>query len=181
MTLMTDPHRIADTAEAARTLPEGCAIIYRHFGKDDREAEASKLRQITLERRQQLLIGDDPELAIKIGADGVHFRRSASEATLDLWRRRCPEWILTMAAAKSDEIYTKDYRALDALFVSSIFPSQSHSAGLPIGRNKLSTICGALEIPIIALGGINAQTSQALIGTGAAGLAGIEGLIRRGS
>jgi len=59
---MTDPTRVPDVVAAAQTLPYGAAIIYRHFGSAHKFIDAESLRQITFERGQQFLIGDDPEL-----------------------------------------------------------------------------------------------------------------------
>lgn len=173
MVLMTDPKRINDPIAAAHTMPEGSAIIYRHFGETDRLEKAHALRQVTFKCRQQFLIGHDPELAIKTGADGVHFKRGSNSLLPALWRSRIPDWLITMAGHKSDKIFTQPTSALDALFASSIFESASPSAGTPIGPDRLSQICKKLDAPIIALGGINVRTAGNLIDTGAAGLAGV--------
>jgi len=129
---------------------------------------------MTFERRQQFLIGNDPDLAIKVGADGVHFRRDSALTAPTLWRRRCPDWLITMAGVKNGD-YSGDLSVLDGLLVSSIFESQSPSAGEPIGIGALKTQVQALPVPVFALGGINAGTAKRLIGTGAAGLAAIGG------
>lgn len=177
MIFMTDPKRVPDPVTAAQRLPEGTAIIYRHFGKEERYEEAEALRQVTFARRQQLLIGHDPGLAIIVGADGVHFRRDAALVLPSLWRKRCPDWIITMAGLKGSQHYTGNLMASNGIFISSIFSSLSPSAGHPIGIETLTEICAKLPVPVIALGGINVKTAPELIGTGAAGLAGIEGLL----
>ena len=176
LVMMTDPKRMSDVVAAAKALPERAAIIYRHFGKDNREDEARVLRQITFEKHQQLLIGNDPELAIAVGADGVHFRRDAAVASPALWRSRCPDWLITMAGLKVGN-YTGDLSVLDGLFISSIFESQSPSAGTPVGIDGLKTQLQTLPCPVFALGGINAKTAHHLTDSGAAGLAAIGGLM----
>jgi thiamine-phosphate pyrophosphorylase len=160
-------------------MPIGSTIIYRHFGKKDREQEARLLRQITFKRGQQFLIGADPGLAINIGADGVHFRRDFSLRLPAMWRNRYPDWLITMAGLKSQNAaYSGDIENLDALIVSSIFESQSPSAGTPIGVKALKRICAQSSVPVIALGGINTKNVSKLSGSGAAGLAAISGLGR---
>ncbi len=175
---MTDPERITDVLSAAQALPEGAALIYRHFGKEDRAAEAKALRRITFKRRQQFLIGNDPKLAIETGADGVHFARDAAVADSALWRTRCPDWLITMAGIKSGD-YTGDLDVLDGLFVSSVFESQSPSAGGAIGLKRFSNSVKALKAPVFALGGITAANAHELAGSGAAGLAGVSGFAPR--
>ena len=170
---MTDPARMDRLLDIVARLPEGCAVIYRHFGEP---LEAEALRDLTQKQNRQLLIGNDPELAEKIGADGVHFSRDETLRGPIKWRAKHPEWIITMAGLKSGA-YLAPLECLDALFISSIFASHSPSASTPIGAGDLRRRALALPVPFFALGGINAGTASQLIGTGAAGLAAIGGLI----
>jgi len=169
---MTDPERVSDVIKAARGMPRGAAIIYRHFGSAHKFVDAESLRQTTFEHGQQFLIGDDPVLSIEVGADGVHFRRDAALKAPKLWRKRCPDWIISMAGIKSGH-YEGDLSMLDGLLVSSIFPSQSPSAGEPIGVESFTQKVRALSAPVFALGGVNKDTAPKLLGSGAAGIAGI--------
>ena len=169
---MTDPKRVPDVVASAQNLPQGTAIIYRHFGSAHRFVDAEALRHVTFQREQQLLIGDDPELAIEVGADGVHFRRDAKIEAATLWRQRCPDWLISMAGIKSGG-YQSDLSVLDGLLVSSVFSSQSPSAGKPIGVKQFSQTVNNLPVPVFALGGINKDTTPKLLGSGAAGIAGI--------
>jgi len=177
LVFMTDPSRIGGRKESlleiVARLPDGCAVIYRHFG-DPHEVEA--LRALTRDQDRQLLIGNDPELAEQIDADGVHFSRDEHLRGPIEWRAKNPAWIITMAGLKSGA-YLAPLDSLDALFISSVFASQSPSAGTPIGTDALRRRAQALPVPIFALGGIDAGTAPQLIGTGAAGLAVIGGLI----
>ncbi len=175
---MIDPGRVQDIAAHAQSLPAGAAVIYRHYGANDREDMAQRLRRISFDQGLQFLIGNDPELAIACGADGVHFRRDAALEKPALWRERCPDWIITMAGLKGRQDYTGNLNVLDGLIVSSIFESQSPSAGPAISAERLGEVCANLNVPIIALGGVNVKTARALIGSGAAGFAGVSGLVK---
>lgn len=174
LVLFHDPNRIEDICATARTLPAHAGVVYRHFGAKDREAVAAKLREITAERQQTFLIGADPELANAVGADGVHFRRDPALTAPAKWRDLRPDWVITMAGLKSGH-YHLPLTLLDAVFVSAVFPSQSPSAGPPIGLAEFTAQCAALDTSVFALGGVNVQTAPRLIGTGAAGLAAIDG------
>ena len=173
LVFMTDPNRVTDPVKTVSHLPKGTAIIYRHFGSPD---HARDLRDLTREREQQLLIGNDPELAKNIEADGVHFSRDATLAGPKLWRDKEPDWIITMAGLKSGD-YLGGFEPLDALFVSAIFPSKSSSAGEAIGIEALTDRAARLPLPLYALGGVSAGTAYDLIGSGVSGLAAIDGLI----
>ena len=173
LVFMTDPARMKNPVDSVRRLPAGCAVIYRHYGKP---FHAESLREITAAQERQFLIGNDPDLAETIGADGVHFARDAALRGPIHWRAKRPDWIITMSGLK-DGAYLAPLDCLDGLFISSIFPSRSSSAGTAMGAGALKGRAARLPVPIFALGGINAGTALQLIGTGAAGLAAIEGLL----
>jgi len=176
LVFMTDPERVPHIEKIIKGLPQGAAVIYRHFGRPDHLAEALTLRQMTFSRKQQLLIGADPELAVKVGADGVHFRRDSAVIQPSLWRQRCPYWTISMAGLKSGH-YSGDLSVLDGLLVSSVFKSNSPSAGEPMGVKTFREQVKSLPCPVFALGGINSRSAPALIDSGAAGIAGLEGLL----
>jgi len=129
---MTDPIRVPDPISVVRRLPKDCAVIYRHFGAPD---HAESLREITRDNGQQLLIGNDPDLAESVGADGVHFTRDAWLKGPITWRAKHPKWIITMPGLKTGA-YLAPLDSLDALFISSIFPSQSPSPDRPLARRN---------------------------------------------
>ena len=170
--LMSDPNVHGDILSSVQNMPPQSTIIYRHYGANDKANIAKNLRQITFERNQTFLIGHDPELAILYGADGVHFKRDAALAMPSLWRRRCPDWIITMAGLKGAQNYLDDISVLDAIFMSSVFPSQSSSAGPAIGQAAFQNLAELHSVPTIALGGITGTTAPQLMKTRAAGIAG---------
>ena len=166
--VMTDPR----APEPDLTLwPGSVGLIYRHFGSEDRLRKAEDWRQRTFEGGHAFLIGDDPELAVAVGADGVHFRRDAELRGPRLWRRRCPGWIITMAGVKAGSS-AAPLDTLDGLLVSSVFPSRSPSAGTPIGVEGLDKAT-RLGAPVFALGGIHAGNVDQLAGLPIAGVAGV--------
>ncbi|MCF6221604.1 MAG: thiamine phosphate synthase [Robiginitomaculum sp.] len=172
LVFMSDPKRTPDVLRVARNLPEGAALIYRHFGAGDRGAIAGELRQISFARNLQFLIGQDADLAAQIGADGVHLpeRELGQGAVL---RARYPAWLLTGAAHSQNAVKQCAKNGLDAAILSPIFTSASKSASQPIGTEMLADIAKATKFPIIALGGISAVTVPELDTSGAAGIAGV--------
>jgi len=177
LVFMTDPARVPDVRAAVAAVPQGAAIIYRHFGKTDRQAEAQALRQITFARGQQFLIGNDPVLAKNTGADGVHFKRDKSLKDPAALRAICPDMVITMAGLKGVQDYSRDVSCLDGLFISSVFASQSPSAGASITITTITDACRDLNCPVFALGGITAYNIDNLIDNGIAGAGLIEGLM----
>ena len=170
---MTDPLRTPDILGVAKKLPKGSVVIYRHFGADNHKNIAQQLRGID---GLSLLIGNDAKLAEDIGANGVHMPRAALVKDIEAIRREHPNWIITQAAPKDGSFI--ETQNLDAILVSAVFSSKSPSAGEPIGVDALTQIVKNSPIPVFALGGINQDTAPRLMGSGAAGFAAIEGIIK---
>jgi thiamine-phosphate pyrophosphorylase len=173
--LFTDPDRLADPVAAARGLPSGSGIIYRSFGHDGAEAEARGLARLAKARSLVLLIGADADLAAKIGADGVHLPERMMKRARAI-RARHSGWILTTAVHDRRALEYAKALKLDGAFLSAVLPSQSPSAGAPMGPVRLAQYVCRSDLPIMALGGITAKTGQRVIATGIYGLAAIEGL-----
>ena len=171
---MTDPDRISDPISAASVLPRGSGIIFRGYGRPEAEKQGWALAKLARRRGLILLIGADWQLAAKVGADGVHLPERLMQMAPRL-RARHPDWIITTAAHSLVAIVKAGRGGLDGAVVSAVFPSRSASAGPALGTNRLALWVKRAKLPIIALGGINAQTGQRLIGTRVYGLAAIEG------
>ncbi|MBX9615219.1 MAG: thiamine phosphate synthase [Caulobacteraceae bacterium] len=174
----TDPDRTPRPWEIAATLPPGSGVVYRHFGAPDALTQALRLRAVTRDRGVRLLVGLDADLADRIGADGLHLPERALSAGYALSGRR-PDWILTGAVHSVEAALGA--RDLDGVVLSPIFPAGGRSAERrPLGIAAL-TRASAGRTPVIALGGIDAETADGLVGTGASGLAAVNGLARPGS
>ena len=173
---MTDPKRTPDIVHAVQTLPPYSTVIYRHFGAPDKEIMARRLRMIAFERDLQFLIGQDEALVRLCGADGLHIpeRHLGRAKTL---RRRYPDWVLTGAAHSAQALERAADAKLDAAILSPVFESKSPSAEKPLGVETFSNWVRGADLPVIALGGINARNVGQLKTTGAAGVAGISGFI----
>lgn len=161
--------RSPDPEAVAARLPRGSAIVYRAFGAADPQAMALRLKAIARRRGLKLLIGADEALAARVAADGVHLpERLASRAARI--RARHPTWLITVAAHSSRAARAQ----VDAVVVSAIFPSNSPSAGRPLGPLRLARIVSTARSPVYALGGVNPTTAARLLGTGVLGIAGVE-------
>lgn len=169
----TDPVRTPDPLKIAARLPRGAAIVYRHFGAQNRVKTALQLSALCRRRGLILLIGADLALARKLGA-GVHWPERAMPGS-----KRTRQ--LETAAAHSPAAIARAARAgMDAVVLSAIFPSTSTStsasATAPLGALKAGRLARGASLPVFALGGVNARNAARLIGRGFAGVAAIDGL-----
>lgn len=168
----TDPVRTPHPEAIAARLPASTAIVYRAFGTPDAEAVARRLKAIARARGLKLLIGQDAALARRVGADGVHLPERLAHRAGAL-RRADPRWIVTSAARS---LRAARCSQAHAVVISAIFPSNSPSAGAPLGPIRLATLVRAANRPAYGLGGVNDKTARRLLDAGLVGLAAVEGL-----
>lgn len=158
----------------AARLPKGAAVVYRAFGAADAEATATALRRLTRARGLCLLVGADDALAARVKADGVHLPERLAHRARRVKLSR-PGWLVSVAAHGVPAI--RRGRHADAVVISAVFASRSPSAGPPLGPLRFALLARASRAPVIALGGVNTKSAPRLLGTGAAGLAAVEGLL----
>jgi thiamine-phosphate pyrophosphorylase len=150
-------------------------VVFRAFGADDAEAQGLRLAAIARARGLILLAGADEDLAVRIGASGIHLPERLS-ARVRAVKARQPGWIVT-AAAHSVRAGRRALAAgADAVVVSAVFASRSASAGTPIGPVRLALMVRAIGGPVYGLGGITNKTARRLRDAGLVGLAAVEGL-----
>lgn len=168
----TDPVRTPEPETIAETLPPGSAIVYRHFGAADAEAQAGRLLHIARRNGLRLLLGADVALARRIGADGVHLPEVMAHQAGGL-KRTHPAWIVTSAA---HSLAAARASRADAVVVSAAFPSRSPSAGAALGPIRLAGLVRSAGRRVYALGGVNEKTARRLRDAGLIGLAAVDGL-----
>jgi len=167
LVLMTDARK-ADWAAAARRLPRGSVVVVRGQDSKKRLALAETLYGIA-----PLLIADDPALAARIGAAGLHLPEKRMKEAAH-WRARFPHWIVTSSAHSLRALMGA--HALDAVFLSPVFATTSHNGAKPLTPLRAAFIAGHAPVPVYALGGVTAQNA-ARLAPSFSGIAAISSLI----
>ncbi len=173
--LMTDEARLADPLPVVRALPPGSAIILRHYGVPERAVLARGLAAIARRRGLVLLVGEDPVLARRVGAAGVHLpERAIRQAGAVRWQR---DWLITAAVHSHAALASAAACGADAALLSPVFATASHPDARALGLQRFAALAQESPLPVYALGGIDRAHASLLRGSGAVGIAGIGGLI----
>jgi len=168
---LTDPARTPEPETIAARLPRGFGVVYRHFGAPDREGVALRLARVCRARGLLLLIAADPDLAMRVGADGVHWPFRLGQMARR-WRGRFG--LQTVSAHSGRELRAAAGLPVEAVLLSAVFASNSPSAGQPMGARRFARRAARSAKPVYALGGITAQTAGRIAAWG--GIAAVEGL-----
>lgn len=172
-----------DTARLLRVtaaiLDGGCGLLqYRNKTADVdlRLAQAQALRALTRERGAALLINDDPELALAIGADGAHL--GADDGDLSEARGRLDHGMILGASCYQslDQARAAVAAGADYVAFGSFFPSPSKPQARRADPALLAKARAELPVPVVAIGGITPDNAPPLLEAGVHMLAVISAL-----
>jgi thiamine-phosphate pyrophosphorylase len=118
-----------------------------------------------------LIVNDRVQLAASVGADGVHLGRE--DATIAEARQVLgPHAIIGATAATHREAAGVAAAGADYVGFGHIYrTSTKPKPGPPVGLEELSRACGAVGIPVVAIGGITAANAADVLRAGAWGVA----------
>jgi thiamine-phosphate pyrophosphorylase len=154
--LISDARNDAALEAALRRLPRGSGFIYRHYHlpPEERIARWFALRRVARARDHVCILADDAMIAREWGADGLYGPALALYPTRDL---------LTLATAHDlAEIGLANRARADAVLLSPAFPTRSHPDAPALGPARFRLLASHAQMPVIALGGMNASTARRL-------------------
>jgi thiamine-phosphate pyrophosphorylase len=176
-TLCREPKRLTAAVEAA--LAGGAKVIqYRDKESDalQRRASAKALLALCREHHALFIVNDDVELALAIGADGVHL--GATDLPLREARRRLGG--LAILGVSCANVLARAVEAQDAgasyVAFGRFFPSQTKPRAPQAEVALVKQAREHLHVPICAIGGITPANGRALVEAGAGMLAAVEGV-----
>ena len=135
--------------------------------RERRHQEASALHDLCLRHGVPLIINDDPELAIDIGAAGVHLGRD--DPDIEAVRRRLGSGALIGVSCYDSLTLAieAEHAGADYVAFGSIFASSSKPAAIRAPLSLLSDARERLQLPICAIGGIEADNAARVAAAGA--------------
>ncbi|MBM3469889.1 MAG: thiamine phosphate synthase [Armatimonadetes bacterium] len=136
-----------------------------------------RLLEITRRAGAPLIVNDRVDIALAVGADGVHLGPDDLPVA-DARRLLGPEKIIGASAATVEEALMAQAEGADYVGVGSIFPTSSKpDAGEAIGVEPLTRIRAAVGIAVVAIGGITYDNAAQAIRAGADGVAVISAVV----
>ena len=116
------------------------------------------------------VVNDDVEAARLAGADGVHVGQDDA-ACADARAELGPDAIVGVSVQTVEQALAAQADGADYLGVGAVFGTPTKPDAADVGADGLAAICAAVDIPVVAIGGLNERTVPALAGTGADGAA----------
>ena len=161
-------HAIVSDLETARAAVEGGATVVQLRLKGAPTEVVVERGRPFRELGVTLVVNDDVEAAIELGADGVHLGRNDAGADDAL----AAGLALGLSASSVREAAVAEFRGASYVGAGPVWTTPSKlDADPPIGLDGLGLICAAVTIPVVAIGGVDATNARACVGAGAAGVA----------
>lgn len=173
---VTDRHWLKDETlenQVEKALQGGATFLQlREKSLDDDIflAEAKEIQKLCKKYQVPFVINDNVDIALAIDADGVHVGQSDMEA-LDVRKRLGPDKIIGVSAQNVQQALLAQKHGADYLGVGAVFPTESKDDAEDVSFETLKAICQAVDIPVIAIGGITKENVSELKGSGICGIA----------
>ncbi len=154
-----------------------------YTGREWSELVVESLRRMDAARSStKIIVNDRLDVALASGANGVHLSENGLSVS-DACRLRAEyfqehreerEFLIGASCHSLGAALGAARAGADYIYFSPIFytPSKANY-GPPQGLDRLARICSAVEIPVIAIGGISAENALSCFQAGAAGVAAI--------
>ena len=124
-----------------------------------------------------LLVNDRVDVALVAGADGAHVGQEDLPAR-EARRLLPPPSVLGVSAGTVEEARKAARAGADYIGVGPVFPTPTKpDAGEPIGVEGLARVARAVEVPVVAIGGITLENVTAVIEAGASGAAVVSAVV----
>lgn len=132
-----------------------------------------RLRELTESAGVPLVVNDRIDLAAAVGADGVHLGQS--DLPVEVARDRLgPDAIIGCSASTVEEAEAAEVAGADYLGVGAVYGTDSKDvadAKDGIGPERVGTVANAVDIPVIGIGGVDAENAAPVVNAGAVGVA----------
>lgn len=174
---ISDRRQLVDeglTEWARRVAAAGVdAIQLREKDLPDRAVyELARFLRARLPTTTAILVNGRADIAVAAGADGVHL--PASEVSPAIVARRWGERLLVGRSTHTiEEIEDAASGRADYVTYGPVFPTPSKPGHDGVGLEALSVASSAVEVPILAVGGISREEIPAVAAAGACGAAAI--------
>ncbi len=145
-------------------------IREKDLDADNFEKEAAALQALCRQYHVPFVVNDSVEIAMAIDADGVHVGQSDIRGR-DIRALIGPEKILGISAGTVEEAVAAQAAGADYIGVGAVFGTSTKKNARNLSVEALRAITRAVDIPVVAIGGIHAENISQLTGSGVDGVA----------
>lgn len=132
--------------------------------------EAIELSALCKQYGVPFFVNDNVEIAVKCNADGIHVGQEDMEAA-QVRQRVGKHMMIGVSVHSVEEALEAVENGADCLGVGAMFSTSTKTDVDILPKETLRDICAAVDIPVVAIGGIDESNISELAGTGVDGVA----------
>lgn len=154
------------------------AVQFREKALPIREylKRAERMRELTARYGAKLLVNDRIDVAVGVGADGVHLGQSSVPAYAA--KKVSGSLMVGVSTHSLVEAQRAVDEGADFLTLGPVYRTPSKTQyGDPVGLDVLAEVVSAVPVPVFGIGGIKEENVSAVMNTGAHGIALISGIL----
>ncbi len=144
-------------------------LRFKKASTDEFYRWAKKIRKLIPEGNMKFLINDRLDIALASGADGIHIGKE--DLPLAKIRKVAPHMIIGQTVRSVTDAREAEKQGADYVAVGSIFPTTTKADARVVGLRLLRKISNAVEMPVVAIGGIKLANVEKVLRQGASGIA----------
>ena len=159
--------------QVEQALKGGATFIQlreKNLGNKAFLAEAIEIQRLCKKYHVPFVINDNVEIALEVNADGIHVGQRDMEAG-NVRALFGKDKILGVSVQTVEQALLAEQRGADYLGVGAVFHTGSKADADDVSHETLKAICKAVNIPVVAIGGIGKNNILELKGSGICGIA----------
>jgi thiamine-phosphate pyrophosphorylase len=169
MPFTNDLYVVSDTVSVLKkTVDEGAAIVQLRDKSEDKQIILMKAKEIVAYKKIRpfvFILNDDPILAVKAGADGVHVGQDTSTEET---RSIVGEGMIVGKTTHNLEQGTQAIRdGVDYISVGPVYATPTKPGRPAVGLSYVKEAAVYLDIPFVAIGGIDLSNIDNVLAAGA--------------
>ncbi len=141
------------------------------YSEAERQEACAALKDLCHRANVPLIVNDDPQLARRLEADGVHVGRDDPSPRIARALLGPAALVGVTVYGKPGEEQTAEAAGADYLGIGPFFPSPTKPDEPEMPLHLLDTVVRRTRLPVFAIGGIDAARAQQLARHGVAGVA----------
>ncbi len=165
-----------DESFVTALLRAGAGLVQLRAKKIDAPALREFTRRVLALRNElapgcRVIVNDFVEIAAETGADGVHLGQGDG-SPIEARKILGPDAFIGLSTHNVEQVRRAPVDHLDYLAFGPVFESRTKSGHAPVtGLAALTAIVKESSLPVVAIGGINAENAGSVFAAGAASVA----------
>lgn len=163
---------VVATVEAGlRARSGGATLVQLRRPGADAAPLLEDARRLVADARLPVLVSSRVDVALAAGADGAHLPEH--DLPVEAARRLVPDRLLGRSVHDVEAARDAAAAGADYLIFGPVFATPAHPGAQPVGLDALQEVASAVEVPVLAIGGVDASRLSDCLAAGAAGYAAV--------